>query len=1340
MRILTILVLACLAGPVLAKPTSGLRYPNLTPDGKRVVFCYRGDIWIANVDGTGTANRLTMHEAQETLPRISPDGKTIAFTSKRNGGHDLFVVPIDGGIPKQITFHSAFEALCDWSPDGKRVLFVSNRDVDSGRTDLYEMDIKGGTPRRITRDGASEGSYSPDGKSVVYVRGFIGIYWDNYKGSANFDIYTVPTAGGTPNRLTNTEGNERFPYYSADGKFLFFLAEQKGVANFYAMPVKPNAKRKQITKYKGADVHRPKLAWDRKTAAFERSGQLYLRDLSKKDAKTRALKLEVKSDVRHSGIVKRTVTSGGEQVHISSDGRRAAFVLHGDIWTMPAGGGNARRVTSGPEQDQWPRWSPDGKTIAYFSNGRGNEDIMLLDVRSGRKTQLTTNRRGDFFHNWSPDGRSLVFCSERSGNKDIWTVEIKSRKFTQLTNNPTADDDPTFTPDGRSVVFDSGRNGPQAIYIMDRNGGNQRRITQGSAFFQVPSVSPDGRLIVYEAMTPGRPGSSGLFVSSINGGPSTQLSPDGGSACWSPRGDYIYFTATRGGGRRGGGTAGIFRVKAPDSVVTGERVSFIGQVQIDQKKELGDLFDEAWLAMRNGFYDPKMHGVDWNKMKSKYRPMAVDSENKDEWANIIRQMLGELGASHLGIYPNGRSGTGVTPNVVSTGVLGVDFEQKAHADGGRTVVAIVPGGPADKAGLRVGDVVTRVGSRKLKASTNLDKALNGTVGKEITLGFRPLSGRGLGSERSQKVTPIPLQALGALKQAVWVKGCKDLVREKTKRKGHEIAYIHLSAMNPQNLQKFQSAVAGWMKSKKIKGMVLDVRGNGGGNIHNQLMAILTSKPLAQVKERRMQSKTTQPMPVYWDRPTVVLTNERSFSDAEVFPYMFQIAERGKVIGVPTAGGVIGTNDITLSDGTRFRIPRVGFWGMDGTNLEGLGVKPDFLVEETPTDRLTGSDPQLLKGIEVVEAEVAAVLAAKKKTKKATTKKKTTKKKTPIKTETKPKVAPKPEPTPAPQNPTTANDPMNPLADAVVGEWVRYRVNIAGGAGPSVVKITVDEVTDGIVKFRKELEEGSIIPPLPTTLKRRDLLTMLPMFGQVTGHSIHDGNIGDEKTRMVDAAVRWPDGSELSMQFSNSIPAYGLYRVMLGDKVILEATEWSKPVVKETVAPTASKTEDASTPAAETAKTVDPEATDADDTSLPMNPMFNAQEGEWVRIKRTMGKREMEMTIRVDEVDTDEGHVILKGTVHLAERGDMPMRPQKTKLQKRMRRKARRGGGEFVFGKELVTITINGTDLRCFTVATERDGSTVTRYFCPEIPVDGLVRVEKDGDTLMEIVDWGTEEE
>ncbi|MDA1196037.1 MAG: S41 family peptidase, partial [Planctomycetota bacterium] len=956
---------ALLAGPADAaeKYTRGLRYPSLTADGKQVVFSYRGDIWITDTDGKSPARRLTIHEAQDTLPRVSPDGTRIAFSSTRDGSYDIYVMPVTGGEAERISFHSGLEIMCDWSPDGKSILFASDRDPSRFRIDLYEMAVTGGPVRRLTRDGGRDGAYSADGKSIVYVRGFNTIYQDNYSGSANYDIYTMPAAGGLPTRIIKSEGNERYPFFSKDGKEIWFVAEEKGVANFYAVPVEtngtPGGDRRQLTKYTGNDVQRPALSADGKTMVFERWGRLHTADLSQAEPKDVELPLVVSGDRRHSGREKRTVNSGAQQVHLSKDGARMAFSLHGDIWITAGNGGDARRVTSGPHKDEWPRFSPNGQTLAFQSDRSGNSDIWLLDLGSGGLTQLTDDKAGDFFHNWSPDGGNLVFCSERSGNREIWSVEVASKKATRLTNHDAADDDPCYSPDGRFVAFDSAREGNQAIFIMDADGGNVRRVTDGSAFMQVPNWSPDGALLSYEIFNTATGSSQGVFVVSAAGGPSMQLSRDGSTACWSPRGDFIYFSVGATGREE------IYRVPAPTSVENREKVTFNGTVDVDVREELANLFDEAWVTLGNGFYDAKMHGVDWKQMREKYRDMAIDAENKDEFHNVIRQMLAELNASHLGIFGGSRPSNAVASSAPATGYLGVDFADAAGPSGGRTVQAIFTKGPADQAGLRVGDEVIAIQGKKVDATTDLDQLLAGTVGKELRVRFRPITADGPGEPREETVKPIAGRQLQQMEHGRWVMTCAKTVQEETKG---EIGYIHLDAMNPQNLQRFQRAVAEWNRRPKVKGMILDVRENGGGNIHQQLLEILTAVPYARVSMRGSPIKMTQPA-LYWDKPVVVLINERSFSDAEVFPFIFKARGVGKVIGVPTPGGVIGTNDITLSDGSTFRIPRTRYEGMDGTNLEGLGVQPDILVELTSEDRIKGNDRQLAKAIEVVTAEV-----------------------------------------------------------------------------------------------------------------------------------------------------------------------------------------------------------------------------------------------------------------------------------------------------------------------------------------------------------------------------------
>ncbi len=1323
-----LVILAAAPAHAAEKYTRGLRYPSLTPDGKQVVFCYRGDIWVADTDGKSPALRLTIHEAQDTLPRVSPDGKSIVFASTREGGYDLYTMPITGGEAKRISFHSGLEIVCDWSPDGKHILFASNRDPTHFRIDLYEMPSKGGPARRITRDGGRDGMYSPDGKTIVYGRGFNTIYQDNYEGSANYDIYTIPRSGGLPTRLSKSGRNERYPHFSRDGKEIWFVAEAKGVANFYAMPIdglmKKGSKARQVTMFTGTDVHRPDLSWDGKTMVYERWGQLYTSDLTQKTPKANLIKLVVKGDRRHSGVTRRTVTSGAEQVHLSKDGATMVFALHGDIWRSAGNGGKASRMTSGPFKDEWPRISPDGTTVAFQSDRSGNSDIWLLDMRSGATKQLTKDKSGDFFHNWAPDGRKLVFCSERSGNRDIWTIDADGSNPTRLTKHRAGDDDPSWSPDGRSIAFDSAREGNQSIFVMDADGKNVRRVSSGTAFFQVPSWSPDSSLIVYEAFNQANGGSGGLFVVNAAGGPSMRISRDGSTACWSPRGDYIYFSV----GARG--RQEIFRIPAPTTVENREKVPFMGSIDVDLRKELGDLFEEAWRILGMGFYDAKMHGVDWKKMKAKYRDMAVDAENKDEFHNIMRQMLAELNASHLGIGGGARPSNAVRARAKPTGYMGLELADGVTKAGGRKVTTIYSKGPADQAGLRVGDVIVQLNGKTLNASTDIDRLLGGTIGQEVRVRFRPFTEDGEGSMRSETVKPISVGQLRAMRYAQWVMGNVGKVGKATKGR---IAYIHLSGMNPQNLSKFQRAVSNWNRRSRIKGMIIDVRENGGGNIHQQLMQILTARPFAHVRLRGSPIKIPQPS-LYWDKPVVVLINERSFSDAEVFPYIFQSLKVGKVIGVPTPGGVIGTNDITLSDGTTFRIPRTGYFGIDGTNLEGYGVKPDILVEHSAEDRIKGNDRQLAKAIEVVMAEVRSGG------------------KTPAPTKATP-TSPTPEkPTPEKPTPTdTAPKPpkeggasagrkagaLDPLFDAQAGEWVRYAAQLPGGTEQTILKIRCTGVKDGTVTFEREVEKGPPLPlPLPNATAQEPLLDTLATMGRVVSHETRTATVKGEQVEVVFVTIE-AYGGELRMQFSNAVPCLGLMKIELGKTVLMEATEWgvaTSAEADEKPAPAPAKPDASAQPATPKAPAKSGPAPKAGKASQgPANPIFDAKVGEWIRLRNVVQGEETVATLRVTEVLDDE--VLLDSRVAVGGseiKGATLRRPRR----EHMALGGRRGGGKVTLGREI--LEIKGQKLDCFTIQrTNRRGTTDKRWYCPDVPVTGMVRHERAGQVVKELLDWGT---
>jgi tricorn protease len=1323
------------------KPTVGLRYPSLTPDNRQVVFSYRGDIWIAPTEGTAPARRLTIHEAQDTLPRVSPDGTRIAFSSLRNGNYDLFVMPVEGGVPRQVTSYSGVDILCDWSPDGKRLLFVSHRQPGPSPHDLYEVDVEGGTPRRVTTDGGREGSYGPDGR-VVYVRGFNTIYQDDYEGSANHDLHVVDAPGALPRRLLETARNERYPWFAPDGKTVWFVTEEQRVADFHALREDGTVVR--LTNLTD-DVWRPDLGWDGRTVVFEQVGRLHVVDLAAEKPAPRLLDLKIRSDVRHGGVEVRTITDGATQVDVSRDGQTLAFSVHGDLWSMPSSGGTARRLTTGPATDEVPRWSPDGRTIAYQSNQGGDSNLWLLDVAAGTSRQLTADKANDFFHDWHPDGRRLVFCSERSGNRDIWDVEVESGTTRQLTRHAQADDDPTYSPDGRWIAFDSARDGAQAIFVMPADGGEARRISQGGGFYQVPTFSPDGTMVAFESFNPAGGGSGGLFVVGVQGGPQVQISRDGAGARWARTGEVIYFTADRASGG-----SQIYRVPAPRSVEAGERVPFLGRVEVDLRSELADLFDEAWTRLKEGFYDPKMHGVDWDKLKARYRDMAIDAENKDEFQNVVRQMLAELGASHLGIEGGHRPANLAAPNTPATGHLGLELDA-TPVEGGRRVASIFRDGPADKAGLRVGDVVLSIQGKRLEPAADLDQILAGTVGKATPVQFRPITAEGLGAERRVEVTPTTLQALNQLRYEQWTRRSAEIVREETRGRA---VYIHLNAMDGGNLQRFRQAVERWNQQGRAKGLVLDVRDNGGGNIHEPLMEILRARPYAWVQARGSRARVPQPT-LYWEHPVVVLVNERSFSDAEVFPHAFQSAGLGKVVGVPTPGGVIGTNDITLSDGSRFRIPRTGFWNLKGTNLEGNGVVPDVLVVETPEDRRAGRDPQLVRAVEVLMEEVEArAKAARAADQAAAGRPEPTPPSRPAAPEAPTPATPPPE-APEPGRPAPSSALVSPLADAEVGEWVRYQVRFGGSE--TTLKLVVTEVTEDEVVFDREIEKGGeFVPPLPDRLPRAGTaLDHLESFGPVESHETSRGPVGGAEAGLLVAKLHW-GGNPIQVVLTDAVPGLGLLRVTWNGQTVLEAVEWSAPPASSTPASSTPASSPPTAPSAVPPVTLPPVAPPTPERPAPPpspppappevpptearpaapasatpleNPLYDAAVGEWVRIRHVTPEGEAVVTMEVVEVTADE--VVLQSRV---ERGG-EAGPGPAIRRARTRDLSGEGEGEGTWSTE--TLVLGGREVVCHVLASPtRRGGTVKRWFSNEVPVTGLARVERDGRLIREVVEWG----
>ncbi len=924
----------------------GARFAALSPDKQSVVFALHGDLWSMPSTG-GRATRLTLHPAYDSRPLITPDGKRIVFVSDREGSYDLYTMPIDGGEPTRLTFHNATDVPSGFTRDSKNVLFTSTRAMGWNRgatTEVWSVPLTGGTPTRLTFTGGNSATTPDNGETLYYIAGASDSKVAEYEGTANDRLF-VQRKDHPPEEILSYRGNSREPTISADGKRLHFTREVNGSFELFFCDVDAGTC-EQITNLGENGISGMSFAPDDSMVVFTWKFYLWSLDLTNREAKPTLLSIEIREDSRGDGTIERRVDQGISRANLSKDGQRIVFSLAGDLWLMDANGGTASPLTNDKYTNDNPQFSPDGRTVSFYSNRSGNSDIWLMDVNGQNLRQFTKDPADEFFQSWSPDGQSIVFCSTRSGNKDIWIQRIDSEAATQLTNDPANDDDPVFSPDGRYIAFDSGRSNPDGadIWIMDANGANQRRVYGSNAIDEVPVFSPDGRFIVFDRVT--RAGNftrQELFMTDLAGSGEVRVAT-GAYASFTPDGKEILYVDRQGK---------LNYALTPAGLQNGRSVPFVAVRKTTQKDEMLKAFDEAHKAFADSFYDPKFHGKDWEALGKQYRALTETAGCREEMLYYLNRMVGQVSASHTGA--NART---TQAQREETGYLGAELlPESAGRNRQRVrVTNIEKGGAADKAWIREGDYIFRADRRQLSDSDNLFQFLEGTAGKEISLfvADNP-EGNGL---REVKVTP---ESFGQRRQRLYQQFVIENKQTTARETRGQVAYVHIPAMNQGALANFTREISS-PQVQRAKALVIDVRDNGGGNIHNQLIDLLSRRPYAYIQDRNGR-RTNQPT-AYWDRPVVVLINERSYSDAEVFPHALKVLGRATIVGVQTPGAVIGTRNITLSDGTSWRLPMSGFYNWDGSKQEHNGCTPDIEVHVSPADLLAGKDPQLEAALEV----------------------------------------------------------------------------------------------------------------------------------------------------------------------------------------------------------------------------------------------------------------------------------------------------------------------------------------------------------------------------------------
>ncbi len=1038
---LTLAALAPASRAQLPPPTNapiiGARQPALSPDGKRLAFVYRGDLWIADARG-GRSTPITSHLEMDSTPLFSPDGNWIAFSSKRNGNWDIYVIPAEGGSARQLTWHSGSDVPTGWSPDGKYLLFSGKRDTVN--YSLYALDVNTGRTRLLTEDYAAINSpnYSPNGKQVVYGR--YGFPWTRprYVGSAAAELWILNLDSGERHALTTNGFQHLWPRFMPDGKILTVTIEEMTPSvsplGEAISPIADNPRRtpnlwaydqtgkaRQLTIFTGGSVRSPAVAAKSGDIAFEYGADLYV--LRKGDREPKKLKLLAAADEKQTTRRREKATTGVVEAEPSPDGKSFAFGLHGEIWTVALekpkgiaakGAEYATRLTDWAGDDSGFSWSKDGKKLYFTSDREFYTRIYELDVKSHKVTSLWNRNSDAEGLRMSPDGSTLGFWVA-GPDGGLYTMTLSNRELNKIVSVPgpqwkgQGGGDFEWSPDMRWICYaHRGESKAWNLWIIPANGvGEPQNITRLYAHHSQPAWSPDGKYLFFQSNRDG----NGLYVLPLTReevrvsdtdlkftkptnvvtvkiefedihrrirkfSPQTpqadlQVTADG-QIVFIAEGDVATLSydgkefkkITSGGNKsqlrvsKDGKKAFFIGGGELYSMSLGggkeDKATFTAEWERDIRAERQAAFTQFWRSYQRGFYDGNFHGRDWAKIRARYEPLLDAVETNDEFASLLNSMIGELETSHAEVTASTNKDAVPTP---TTPHLGFTFDY-TYAGPGLKVKGVPHGVPGwyEKTRIEPGEIVLAINGEDVSLNENLYKQINDRQDREFEF-LVSTNGEKSGA-RTVKYKVLTADEWTQLNYQNRIEYTRDYVERKS---GGKVGYLHIASMGMQNQTQFEREAYEYIVGKES--MIIDVRFNNGGNIADTLVEWLQRKPHGWVRPR---DGVKEPVPFHaWDRKMVVLQNEHSYSNAEIFPSSMRAKGLAQLIGVATPGYVIWTDALSLVDGTKARMPMTGAYRLDGSPMENNGEKPDIEVRLSPDDWLSNRDPQIDKAIEVL---------------------------------------------------------------------------------------------------------------------------------------------------------------------------------------------------------------------------------------------------------------------------------------------------------------------------------------------------------------------------------------
>ena len=1044
-----------------AQPIRLARDPELSADGSLLYFSYRGDLWRVN-SGGGRARRLTSTSSNERRPRISPDGKQLAFSSDRTGSRQVFVMPLNGGKARQLTFHTEGCELQQWDPDGESLLVLGTRDHFWRHAQrFFRIALEERTSEQTLFNAyGQEGSLSPDGKQLLFTREGERWWRKGYRGSRASQVWLFNLKTKKFRQILKRDSGCRQPLWKPDGTAFYYLQASGRALNVWEYNLADKESR-QITEFEDDSVLMLCQSADGSTLVFRHLFDFYRLRPGVDDNPVRIKVRDVGDDETED--IQRQTLKTATSVTFSASGLELAFVAGGDVWVMDTELREPRQVTSTPEHESRPLFSHDGKTLYFISSPDGQSDIwkaergdpkqhwwqnaefsltaVTNDAASESELALSPDgrwlafvkERGDLWlldtttgkprrlfqsfmtpsYDFSPDGRWLVYAlSDNDFNRDIWIAPVDgSREPVNVSRHPDNEGNPVWSPDGKLVAFTGRRADDEVdIYYLwltaeahDKS-SRARKLEKAIAKFQsktkpaAGSSKPkaDAKVKPPADPKPDQPAAVQIDFEGISRRLRRVPIPDSSESnlFWSPKGNQLAFTSSIGG------KSGTYTIQIPDrlkpkllSTTKGSsarwmknnligwlasgvpatlsasgsesKLTFLAYHQHSRSARFRAGFDLSWRTMRDWWYDDRFDNRNWDAIRRKYRDQAGQSHDIESFSTVVHLMLGELNGSHLGFRASPLTTSNSQSWKVETAHLGVRFDPDFQGPGIK-VHDVLPKGPADKhpSRLQAGDVIQSIDGVAVDPQFDLTQILTGRLSRDVALTVR-----GAADQQQKQVVLRPISYSDA-RRLLYDKWQDDNRRMVEQLSDGTMGYLHIQAMNWSSFLEFERELYAVGYGKQ--GLIIDVRENGGGFTTDHLLTALTQPRHALTVPRGGGVGYPQDRSVYatWSKPIVVMCNQNSFSNAEIFSHAIKGLKRGRLVGVPSAGGVISTGSAQIMDLGRLRRPFRGWFVQStGADMELNGAVPDVIKWPQPGEWPSGRDVQLRTAAKVLGQEI-----------------------------------------------------------------------------------------------------------------------------------------------------------------------------------------------------------------------------------------------------------------------------------------------------------------------------------------------------------------------------------